>query len=238
MEGEMDLIRGIMGREESTVVFYQGPLYWMLFTTFLTFFTKKFGSDVLFDYFGKPQISATKFVIGQGEFVVDIEARTSGIWGWLKNQLKLDLNQMLKVTKNQVIYTASSVSGKINIVAPLKVATGTRVGYARNFILLKWAIVGILTSLIAWLLDFSTLQTFLIGIGLSAAVIVWFWYTKRLLLVIDISDSMPIWFVFKEAHLDGITINSQLVMEAGISIDKAILAAKQERTPSDIRVRR
>ncbi|HRZ27858.1 MAG TPA: hypothetical protein P5295_13720 [Spirochaetota bacterium] len=171
--------------------------------------------------FNGPSVSITDFSINgdAGEILFEIKGRVSGLLSFIFDKLKLETEYRVYADGEGYYYDFMTPISKLKEFTPYHQIAGTAVGFSRNTFWLKIGIIIVLSFLyyLYYLIKkaatssgfleeevsvaFPIFIIFLFIVAV-ASCIAGFIYSKRIVLLVESSGSLPVWIKFSESILE------------------------------------
>lgn len=172
---------------------------------------------------GKNSVSATlvlrNFKITEsalaGDTLVEIVGRSSGFKAWLLTVMGLSPETTFKVSRTEVSYKGSSLSGETHQIVPLPSVASTHCGYTKSIFSL---ILGIIIILGGLLIGTENTSILLLGLVIGGLFIISYWLSKKIIIKIETSGGLMMGIAFKRSVIENVPVN----MEQALKVIKIV----------------
>ena len=172
---------------------------------------------------GKNSVSATlvlrNFKITEsalaGDTLVEIVGRSSGFKAWLLTVMGLSPETTFKVSRTEVSYKGSSLSGETHQIVPLPSVASTHCGYTKSIFSL---ILGIIIILGGLLIGTENTSILLLGLVIGGLYINSYWLSKKIIIKIETSGGLMMGIAFKRSVIENVPVN----MEQALKVIKIV----------------
>lgn len=172
---------------------------------------------------GKNSVSATlvlrNFKITEsalaGDTLVEIVGRSSGFKAWLLTVMGLSPETTFKVSRTEVSYKGSSLSGETHQIVPLPSVASTHCGYTKSIFSL---ILGIIIILGGLLIGTENTSILLLELVIGGLFIISYWLSKKIIIKIETSGGLMMGIAFKRSVIENVPVN----MEQALKVIKIV----------------
>jgi len=160
----------------------------------------------------------TKFNVDstlESDFPIDIQGRAPGLISWFLHLLRIDPRTKLKLSKKEVIFSETSLSGESNWFIPFKSVSATSSGYYKPWGVLVFGGFVLLSGIVSSIITYNSYSRYrafdftYIIIGVLIAVICFFAYrlNKRINIVIESKGGRLFGITFKASFIENVSVD-------------------------------
>jgi hypothetical protein len=159
---------------------------------------------------------------------IEIEGRPAGLMGWVLTKIGLDSEQLLKVTKSELVLDAGGLQGRHREMTPMSGIASTSVGYTKSV----WTLLSGLVIL-AWGLfrgiAFDSKFALISGVIVGGVLLVKYWLSKRLHVAVETTGGRFIGVPFKRSIIENVTVDFEKCSSVVDVIRQLILESQWRR---------
>ena len=159
---------------------------------------------------------------------IEIIGRASGLTSWILTVLRFDTETTLKITKNEISFTSSSLFGQVNQLAPLSGVSSTLCGYSKPIGYLIAAGVFIIGGIIIGLSQRNGGPVLIFGIIIGIALIVIYALSKKIALSIETRGGRSLGLIFKRSVIENVSVDIEKALNAMEIINSKVLESQQK----------
>jgi len=189
--------------------------------------------------FNGPSVIITDFKINNigGERLFEIRGRVKGLLSMMFNKLSLETIFLVYADQNGYYYHFQTPISQVREFTPYHQVAGTAVGMSRNIIWINALLVTGLSlcyyiyhgiySYVVYEESVSVVLFPLLAIA-TGLCIAGFIYSKRIVLLVESSGSLPVWIKFSESVLEQKNISKNDLEKITEIINKKVIEAKPQ----------
>lgn len=183
---------------------------------------------------GKNSVSATlvlrNFKITEsalaGDTLVEIVGRRSGFKAWLLTVMGLSPETTFKVSRTEVSYKGSSLSGETHQIVPLPSVASTHCGYTKSIFSLILGIIIILGGLGGLLIGTENTSILLLELVIGGLFIISYWLSKKIIIKIETSGGLMMGIAFKRSVIENVPVNMEQALKVIIIVNEQVVKSQ------------
>lgn len=182
-----------------------------------------------------PSISIYKFSINENDNsdkIFEIYGRGKGFISWLLKKVNLETDFQFYANSEGYYYFFKTPVSMLKEFTPYTQIAGTSCGYSRNINILRAALISILLffySLILTQFFFISPGTLILIIIFIIILIVTYAFSKRIILLVESTGSLPVFARFSEGVLDNVKIEFSDIEKIAAILNKNIIKTHMEK---------
>jgi len=183
-----------------------------------------------FSFWG-PSISIYKFSINEkdnSDKIFEIYGRGKGLISWLLKKLNLETDFQFYANSEGYYYFFKTPVSMLKEFTPYTQIAGTSCGYSRNINILRLALISIVLFFTSLFLYKFSLLTWIILIFLIIFIVTYI-FSKRIILLVESSGSLPVWARFSEGVLDNVKIELADIEKIAAILNKNVIRMQMKK---------
>ncbi|WP_300725935.1 hypothetical protein [uncultured Bacteroides sp.] len=161
----------------------------------------------------------------ENETLVTIVGRKSGIVGWLLVKLGLGTETTIVVTKTDLTFKGSSLSGESYSLMTLKNIASSHCGYSKPVALL---IIGILLVIVALITMTASVGTGFVILIVAAICFVLYYFKKEIRIMVQTKGGGIFGMCFSPSFIENVNVNMEEAKKVVELINSLMIAEQQK----------
>lgn len=171
----------------------------------------------------------TKFKFGESEGsneLAYLSGRKSGIIGWLLVKIGLGAETVIHVTKDELSFKSSSLSGEFHSLMTLKNISSSHCGYYKPVIYLILAILFLVLALVVMFTGEAGLGVFFIVLAIIFGVL--YYFNKMIRIMVHTKGGATFGMCFSPSLIEGVDVNIDKAKAVVELINKYMLVEQKK----------